>query len=113
MEYVLNWPVWILLSTCTILISRVVLVLAFASVMSIRSAFLTAYGLFPFMLVIGFLLVGTSGMQMYGFNSNNAGHWFGYAVLYFSPFGFPMIIGTPLVLIFDFVRKPWSRDQVI
>lgn len=113
MEYLFNWPVWILHSTCMVLISRVVLVLAFALVMSIRAAFLTAYGLFPFLLVIGFLLVGTSGMQMYGFNSNDAGHWFGFFVLYFSPFGLPIIIGTPLVLVFDFVRKPWRRDQVI
>ncbi len=65
------------------------------------------------MLLIGFLLVGASGMQMYGFNSDDAGHWFGYVVLYFSPFGLPMIIGTPLVLVFDVVRKPWRRDQVI
>ena len=113
MEYLFNWPVWILFSTCTVLISRVVLVLLFASVMSIRSAFLTAYGLFPFMLVIGFLLVVTSGMQMYGFNSNDAEQWFGYIVLNFSPFGLPMIIGTPLALVFDFVRKPWRRDRVI
>lgn len=113
MEYFFNWPVWIFLSTCMVLISRIVLVFAFASAMSHRSAFLTAYGSFPFMLVIGFLLVGASGMQMYGFNSNDAGQWFGFVVLYFSPFGLPMIIGTPLVLVFDLLRKPWRRDQLI
>ena len=77
---------------------------------SLRLSFLVAYGLFPLFLFTGFFLVGVSEMQMYGFDADDPGHWFGFFILYFSPFGLPLILGTPIVLLLDFLRKPWRQS---
>lgn len=110
MELLFNWPVWIVLSVCVVLVTRIALVNLLNRKLSLRSSFLVAYGLFPLFLLTGFFLVGVSGMQMYGFDTDDLGHWFGFFILNFSPFGLPLILGTPIVLLLDFLRKPWRQS---
>lgn len=42
---------------------------------------------------------------MYGFDSSNPRHQFGFVVLNFSPLGIPLILGTPLVLAADLLSN--------
>jgi len=66
-------------------------------------AYLGIGGLF----MVGVVIVGISGMPMYGFDSSNWQHWMGYVTLFFSPLGFPLVLGTPVVALADVVRRPW------
>ena len=113
MELLFSWPVWILLSVFVVLVARIALVNVLNRKLSLRSSFLAAYGLFPLFLLTGFFLVVASGMQMYGFDANDQGHWFGFVILYFSPFGLPLVLGAPVVLLLDFMRKPWRRGDAV
>jgi hypothetical protein len=63
-----------------------------------------AYGVWLVLLAVGWVLVGLSGMQMYGFDASDPRQLAGYGVLYYSPFGLPTAVGAPAVIVVDIVR---------
>ena len=109
MNLELAWPIWIFYSAIIVLAFRVFAVILWSRILSLKSSFIITYGLLPFNLALGLFLVAISGLQMYGFDRTDAGHWFGYIVLFYSPLGIPVIIGAPIALISDLVRRPWRN----
>ncbi|OFX06215.1 MAG: hypothetical protein A3E78_15070 [Alphaproteobacteria bacterium RIFCSPHIGHO2_12_FULL_63_12] len=110
MDMFFSWPVWIIWSVGLMLLVRAGMVFAFKRFRRSPRAFFWAYLSIACLLPIGLLIVGLSGMPMYGFDQDNWRHMFGYIVLYFSPLGVPVILGTPFVLLMDVLRRPWRKQ---
>lgn len=101
---------------------------AFACALGVRIAFtrllrrrlgaraqLAAYAAWPVLLFIGAVLVGISGMQMYGFDANDPRQMAGWWLLTYSPLGLPILFGAPVVLVVDAVWATgrWLRPHVL
>lgn len=108
-KLLLTWPIWIAWSAAITLLVRIIVASLFKQFMAADRAYLAAYLTFPALLVLGATVVGLTGMPMYGFDGENWAHWLGYATLYLSPIGLPLVLGIPLVLIADIVRRPWRH----
>jgi hypothetical protein len=80
--------------------------------MRAERAYLVTYLAFLLFLVLGFMVVGMTGMPMYGFDQQNWAHWFAYMTLIFSPLGLPVLLGTPIVFIADLLRRPWRARSL-
>lgn len=65
------------------------------------AAQIAAYGMWIVLLLVGWAVVSISGMQMYGFDANDARQMVGYITLLYSPLGLPTAFGAPAVLAFD------------
>jgi len=77
---------------------------------TLKTAFKTTYIILAFFPVLGLIILGASGMPMYGFDNTNLAHQIGYFVLCFSPFSIPFLLGFPIVLICDLIRRPWRSE---
>lgn len=99
---------------------------AFACALGVRVAFTrlfrsrlgsaaqaAAYGMWLVLLLLGWVAVGLSGVQMYGFDSNDPWQMLGYWLFVYSPLGLPTLFGAPAVLAFDLMRAAvkWFRGR--
>lgn len=102
-----NWLTWAIWSVLCVTIVRLSVFWLLKKIMAARSALMNTYVLFPIFFIVGLVLVGFSGMPMYGFDRESASHWFGYYILFYSPMGLPLLLGSPVLLVVDAIRKPW------
>jgi hypothetical protein len=77
------------------------------------AAQLAAYGMWVVLLLVGWAVVGISGMQIYGFDANDPRQMVGYATLLYSPLGLPTAFGAPAVLALDLLMAAtsWTRKR--
>lgn len=108
MEWFFNWPIMLIWSFCILLLFRVLLVSINRRIFDIRKAFKVTYIVLALFPVLGLIMLSASGMPMYGFDNKNLAHQFGWFVMFLSPFGLPFFLGLPIVLIYDFFRRPWE-----
>jgi hypothetical protein len=74
---------------------------------------IAAYGMWIVLLLVGWVVVSISGMQLYGFDSNNPRQMVGYITLLYSPLGLPTAFGAPAVLALDLLiaSATWARKR--
>ena len=111
MSILASWPVWILWSFGVVYIIRIALFWLFRRAANPKEAIVSTYAVFPILFILGFFALAITGMPMYGFDNTNPRHWAGYIILFLSPIGLPMILGAPIALAVDFIRKPWRAAQ--
>jgi hypothetical protein len=70
-------------------------------------SYLLGYLVWGVLFSIGIWMVGLSGFQMYGFDPHDPWQKFGEVVFFLSPFGLPILIGAPAVLLLDFMTVCW------
>lgn len=77
------------------------------------AAQIAAYGMWIVLLLIGWVVVRISGMQMYGFDANDPRQIMGYITLVYSPLGLPTAFGAPAVLALDLLRAAakWTSKR--
>ena len=107
----LAWALWLVWSFGVVFLSRIALAALLRLWLPPRKALTGAYAGLAGFLVIGVLINSPSGMQMYGFDNSSWREWTGYITLVFSPFGAPLIVGTPLTIIADLVRRSWRQTR--
>lgn len=61
---------------------------------------------------VAMLFVSWSGMQLYGFHSDDARSWARWFVLFISPFGLPLLFGAPVVLILKALLTWWKAVTI-
>jgi hypothetical protein len=78
------------------------------------TARVASYGMWLVLLLLGSVLVGLSGMQMYGFDPGDPGQMWGYWLFFYSPLGLPTLFGAPAVLAVDLMRAAtkWFRRRL-
>lgn len=111
MEWFFNWPVWIAWWCGIVWLTRVILAFVLRQFLDRRTSYVLAYTFLVFFPLIGLLVIGASGMQMYGFDRTDGGHRLGYFMLVFSPFGIPLALGLPVVFLADLSRRPWRVEE--
>jgi hypothetical protein len=110
-QWLFTWPAMIAWSILVVLAVRIFAASLFRRLVRPERAYLAAYLTIPALFILGLAIVGVSGMPVYGFDNTNWAHWLGYLTLFFSPFGLPLVLGTPVVLVSDIVRRPWRGHQ--
>ncbi len=98
---------WLAWSAGVVFLTRILLVWIFMRYFPAKKAYAAAYLTFPVLLLIGVIVAVASGLTMRGFDGAQWGHWAGYAVLFFTPLGLPVLAGVPIVMLSDVVRRPW------
>ena len=110
-ESFFSWPVWVLWSIGTVFLSHRALVFLFRNRSGSYQPYVSAYLGLAGLFVVGLVVVGLSGMPMYGFDNTNWRHQFGYFVFFMSPLGLPLLVGTPFVFLSDLIRQPWKTKS--
>jgi hypothetical protein len=67
-------------------------------------AYFIGYFSWPLMFVVGLIIVGWTGMQMYGFDRSDPWQMAGWIILFLTPLGLPVLYGAPFVMLFDLSR---------
>jgi hypothetical protein len=67
-------------------------------------AHLSAYATWVGLFLIGLGLVEISGFQLYGYDPDDLGQRTGRWIFFHSPLGLPLVVGAPVVLIYDLTR---------
>ena len=107
MEMVL-WFGWAILCAWT---ARVLIVALLPRKLGLLS-YLAAYAGSVLLLVVGATLSDWSGIRLYGFERSNPWHAFGWWIVAWSPLGFPLLAGAPIVVVTDLVVLLWrGRGQ--
>lgn len=96
----LGWWIWAPLCAW---MSRALVVRVWRSRLG-DGAFIAGYGGWIVSLIVGLAYVEWSGMQMYGFNPDDVWQVSGWVVLFFSPFGLPVLFGGPIIFLIDLIR---------
>ncbi len=71
------------------------------------ASYLVAYAAWVMLLVIGLITSDALGFQMYGFDAADPKQAASRLILLYTPFGFPTLVGAPIVLILDALRGLW------
>jgi len=71
------------------------------------ASYFVAYAAWVMLLVIGLIATDALGFQMYGFDAADPKQAAARLILLYTPFGFPTLVGAPIVLIFDALRGLW------
>lgn len=108
----LAWALWRLWSFGVVFLSRIALAALSRFWLPPRKALIWAYAGLAGFLAIGLLIISQSGMRMFGFDNSSWREWMGYITLVFTPFGAPLIVGTPLTIIADLIRQPWRQTRI-
>lgn len=101
--FTIAWWVWAPIAAW---MTRAIVVRLFRNIGAWSYGLAYAFWILSFLLVLWF--VSWTGMQMYGFDGNDPWQVAGWFVLVFSPFGLPLLVGAPLVLLIDAVRFGWA-----
>ena len=72
------------------------------------TSYLVAYATWVMLVVIGLIATDALGFQMYGFDAADPKQAAARLILLYTPFGFPTLVGAPIVLIVDALRGLWS-----
>ena len=106
MEWILyNWFTWFIWSFVIVWMTKTVLFAVFSRLFARRTALIASYVIFLPLFILGLLLVP----PMYGFDNTNLKHQVGYFTFYLSPLGIPIILGLPIVGVFDLIRRQWKQ----
>jgi hypothetical protein len=106
-QFFFSWPVWVAWSCAIVWLTKAVLAFLLRQFLERQTSYVLTYTLLLFFPILGLAMIAASGMQMYGFDRADYGHWFGYFTLVLSPFGIPWAMGLPVVFLTDLVRRPW------
>jgi hypothetical protein len=60
---------------------------------------------------LGLVLIGRSGMQMYGFEATDPRQMWAYWLFFYSPLGLPTAFGAPAVIVFDLLSAVIARGK--
>lgn len=80
------------------------------------AAYLVAYLGWPVLFGMGAVITQALHFDGYVFDRSDWRDWTGWLLAFFSPLGFPVLIGAPLVLVFDaatIVYRTWLARQTI
>lgn len=58
------------------------------------------------------LFISFSGMQLYGFHSDEPWSWAGWFVMFISPIGLPLLFGAPMVIVLRLLVMWWKHITV-
>jgi hypothetical protein len=98
-------------STLVTFLVRISAAAIFRRLVRAERVYIAAHLTIPALFLLGLLVVGISGMPMYGFDAANWLRWLGYVTFVFSPFGLPLLFGTPVVVVADLLRRPWRTSR--
>lgn len=100
--FFVGWLLWALVSVWAV---RFLIVRWTKERLGLSGAYVAAYSFLFFGFVFTLWFVGWSGMTLYGFNREDPWQMAGYAGLFISPLGLPVLFGGPVVFLLDLFRR--------